>query len=172
MEKQENIVYGLYSTRDNTIRYVGQTTQSMWARFSEHLREAAENVSNGKAQWMRKELNSGYQINYVIMLEDCRRSVAERRMLDVYELSGHHLTNTHGTERHMDAQRKGIDRAKTEGKYKGRPASIDPTPIYELRALGVGPTEIARRLKIGRASVYRALEKIDGIEEQIQSAAG
>jgi DNA invertase Pin-like site-specific DNA recombinase len=57
-------------------------------------------------------------------------------------------------ERQMD----GIERAKAEGVYKGRPATIDPTQIAKLKAEGHGATAIAKRLKIGRASVYRVLE--------------
>jgi DNA invertase Pin-like site-specific DNA recombinase len=55
-------------------------------------------------------------------------------------------------------QRRGIDAAKAKGDiYKGRPATIDPAQIMELRDQGLGATAIARQLKIGRASVYRAL---------------
>src|SRR6516165_8037988 len=54
-------------------------------------------------------------------------------------------------------QLEGIAKAKAEGKYKGRPASIDPERIRQLKAEGMGPTKIADVLGIGRASVYRAL---------------
>jgi Helix-turn-helix domain of resolvase len=48
-------------------------------------------------------------------------------------------------------------RAKAEGVYKGRPASIDVAKVRAMKAKGMGETEIAKALKIGRASVYRAL---------------
>ena len=54
-------------------------------------------------------------------------------------------------------QRRGIEAAKLKGVYKGRPATINPDQVRELRDQGLGATAIARRLKIGRASVYRAL---------------
>jgi DNA invertase Pin-like site-specific DNA recombinase len=54
-------------------------------------------------------------------------------------------------------QRRGIDAARQRGVYKGRPASIDPVRIRELREQGIGATQIAKTLNIGRASVYRAL---------------
>ena len=41
---------------------------------------------------------------------------------------------------------------------KGRPASIDAARVRAMKAEGMGATEIAKALKIGRASVYRALE--------------
>ncbi|MGA1806245.1 recombinase family protein [Sphingobium sp. WW5] len=55
-------------------------------------------------------------------------------------------------------QRRGIENAKARGDvYKGRPASIDPVKVKELHATGMGATQIAKTMKIGRASVYRAL---------------
>lgn len=55
-------------------------------------------------------------------------------------------------------QRRGIEAAKARGDvYKGRPVTIDPEKVKELHASGMRPTQIARELKIGRASVYRAL---------------
>lgn len=56
-----------------------------------------------------------------------------------------------------ERQREGIDRAKVAGIYRGRKATIDPKAVQTLRSQGVSPTEIAKQLKIGRASVYRAL---------------
>ncbi len=56
-----------------------------------------------------------------------------------------------------ERQRDGIEKAKAKGVYKGRPKSIDPGEVRRLHESGVGATEIATRLGIGRASVYRAL---------------
>jgi len=55
------------------------------------------------------------------------------------------------------AKAEGIAKAKAAGVYKGRPASIDVTKVREMKAQGMGASEIAKALKIGRASVYRAL---------------
>ena len=55
-------------------------------------------------------------------------------------------------------QRRGIDAAKLRGDvYKGRPATIDFHKVKELHSQGMRPTDIARAMNIGRASVYRAL---------------
>lgn len=55
-------------------------------------------------------------------------------------------------------QRRGIEAAKLRGDvYKGRPASIDPARVKELRAQGMEPAAIAKTMGIARASVYRAL---------------
>lgn len=62
----------------------------------------------------------------------------------------------------LERQREGIAKAKAEGKYQGRkPTARAKAPeILALHREGIGATEIAQRLGIGRASVYRALEGV------------
>lgn len=59
----------------------------------------------------------------------------------------------------LERQREGIAKAKAAGKYKGRAptAQAKAEDVLKLHKEGVGGTEIARRLGIGRASVYRIL---------------
>jgi DNA invertase Pin-like site-specific DNA recombinase len=54
-----------------------------------------------------------------------------------------------------ERQMEGIAKAKANGRYKGRPKSIDPDQITTLKEQGLGASAIARKLGIGRASVYR-----------------
>ncbi len=56
-------------------------------------------------------------------------------------------------------QREGIARAKAEGKYKGRTptARAKGSEVLALMKSGIGASEVARRLSIGRRSVYRIL---------------
>lgn len=61
------------------------------------------------------------------------------------------------TNLRRERQLEGIADAKARGVYKGRKASIDAAAVKALKAQGVGPSDIARRLNIGRASVYRLL---------------
>ncbi len=44
------------------------------------------------------------------------------------------------------------------GVYKGRQASIDAAQVRKMKAQGIGASEVAKALGIGRASVYRGLE--------------
>jgi DNA invertase Pin-like site-specific DNA recombinase len=59
----------------------------------------------------------------------------------------------------LERQREGIAKAKAEGKYRGRKptARARGAEVMALKAEGVRPADIARRLNIGRASVYRCL---------------
>ncbi len=56
-------------------------------------------------------------------------------------------------------QREGIEKAKREGKYRGRaPTACRKLPeIRKLADEGLAPSEIASRLEVSRASVYRLL---------------
>lgn len=60
----------------------------------------------------------------------------------------------------LERQREGIEKARREGKYKGRKptARAKADDIHRLKADGLGATEIAKALSIGRASVYRVLD--------------
>ena len=61
------------------------------------------------------------------------------------------------TNLRRERQLEGVASAKARGVYKGRKASIDPAKVRQMKAEGKGASAIAKALKIGRASVYRAL---------------
>lgn len=50
----------------------------------------------------------------------------------------------------LERQREGIAKAKAEGKYKGRKptAQAKADEVMSLKAQGVGPTDIAKKLEI------------------------
>ena len=59
----------------------------------------------------------------------------------------------------LERQREGVAKAKQEGKYKGRKATAraKAADVIRLDSDGLQRTEIAERLGIGTASVYRVL---------------
>lgn len=80
-------------------------------------------------------------------------SAAGKAFLDMLGVFAEFETNLR-----RERQLEGIAAAKAKGVYTGRPATIDAAQVQALKAEGLGPTDIAKRLGIGRASVYRALE--------------
>jgi DNA invertase Pin-like site-specific DNA recombinase len=60
----------------------------------------------------------------------------------------------------LEREREGIARMEVEGKYRDRKptARTRSAEVIALVSDGVRPTDIARQLGIGRASVYRILE--------------
>jgi len=61
------------------------------------------------------------------------------------------------TDIRRERQLEGIAKAKQRGVYRGRRAKIDAGQVREMYAAGLGGSEIANQLGIGRASVYRLL---------------
>ena len=55
----------------------------------------------------------------------------------------------------LERQREGIAKAKGEGRYLGRRASIKPEEIQSRLHAGETPAAVARSLGIARSSVYR-----------------
>jgi len=60
-----------------------------------------------------------------------------------------------------ERQAAGIAKAKAEGVYRGRPAKIDHERIKQLKAQGVGATEIAKAVGCKRAFVYKVLKQAE-----------
>ena len=77
----------------------------------------------------------------------------------------------------LERQRAGIARAKSEGKFKGRKptARAKSDALMQLHGQGVAAAEIAHRLEVSRASVYRVIAderaKTEAATEGIRSAA-
>lgn len=65
----------------------------------------------------------------------------------------------------LERQLEGIAKAKADGKYQGRAptAMRQAGEVRRLRDGGMGPSDIAKRLGMGRASVYRALAATPGL---------
>jgi len=80
-------------------------------------------------------------------------TAAGKRFLDMLGVFAEFETNLR-----RERQLEGIADAKARGVYKGRKPSIDPEKVRRMKADGMGASAIAKALKIGRASVYRALE--------------
>ncbi len=79
-------------------------------------------------------------------------SAAGKAFLDMLGVFAEFETNLR-----RERQMEGIAKAKAKGIYQGRKASIDVARVRSLHASGKGATQIARELRIGRASVYRLL---------------
>ncbi len=64
----------------------------------------------------------------------------------------------------LERQREGIRKAASEGKYKGRAptAQRKSAEVARLAAEGVARSEIAKRVGISRASVYRIVGGAEG----------
>jgi DNA invertase Pin-like site-specific DNA recombinase len=81
-------------------------------------------------------------------------SAAGKAFLDMLGVFAEFETNLR-----YERQMEGIQAAKARGVYKGRPRSINATEVRRLLGEGLGASAVAKRLKIGRASVYRVMRE-------------
>jgi DNA invertase Pin-like site-specific DNA recombinase len=70
----------------------------------------------------------------------------------------------------LEGQREGVQRAKREGKYKGRAptARAKSDDIIRLAGEGVKREDIAKRLGVGVASVYRVWRLKGGRQAELK----
>ena len=81
--------------------------------------------------------------------------VGGKAFLDMLAVFSEFETNIR-SKRHINA----LAEAKSRGVLCGRKPSIDAAEVYRLRIdEKMGATEISRRLKIGRSTVYKILNK-------------
>lgn len=60
----------------------------------------------------------------------------------------------------LERQREGIAKAKSAGKYKGRPLSVEPTEIIALLNQGLSIRKVATQLAISTTTVQKIKKKI------------
>lgn len=137
----------------------------------DYLREGDTLVVTRLDRLARSVLHMGEIVNEI------RAKGANLRILsmdfDTSTPTGQLLLNMLGSvaqfEREMmlERQREGIAKAKAEGKYKGRKATAraQSQDVLNMRREGISPTEIARKLGIGRTSVYRILNDAETTTE-------
>lgn len=81
-------------------------------------------------------------------------TAAGKAFLDMLSVFAEFETNLR-----RERQMEGIAKAKAQGVYRGRKPSIDVVKVQSLKVQGFGASAIAKQLGIGRASVYRVLNK-------------
>jgi hypothetical protein len=78
-------IYGLCSTKNGVIRYIGQTKQPLQSRLTQHLAEAARSRGNSRChRWIRKELSAGHSIEIRLIEDGCAWDEAEKRWIEIY----------------------------------------------------------------------------------------
>lgn len=80
-------------------------------------------------------------------------SAAGKAFLDMLGVFAEFETNLR-----KERQLEGIEKAKKQGIYKGRPQTINVGKVKAMKAEGMGASAIAKALGIDRTSVYRVLK--------------
>jgi hypothetical protein len=154
-------VYGLYSTRNNEVRYIGET-DNLQARLINHRATARSGKElSVKAEWIRKEEKAGHQIECIILAKNARPHTDEQRMIDAFHLVlGERLLNTKHGHWQSCRVKEGIARARAEGRVPGR-KPIEREKLHRVLAhirAGVSMHKTAKAVGVGVGTVYRAKE--------------
>jgi len=90
------IIYGLISSRDGEVRYVGKTVETLEQRLSRHLGKHYLKYNHYKCHWLKKELKDGYEISIVAIDEVPNEDWQfwERYWIQQFRAWGFRLTNT------------------------------------------------------------------------------
>ena len=88
----ECVVYGLYSSKDDILRYIGQTTQPMKKRFSQHLLYSKKKRT-AVQKWMNRALEDGFKIYFKVLNGDAVFNDTEVELIAKYLDAGVHLLN-------------------------------------------------------------------------------
>lgn len=126
------VVYGLWSTRDRIIRYIGQTSSGLpAARLSKHRSAAAKGAGGAVGEWIRSEVAAGAEIRMKALHWHGDAAISEKEFIALYRRLGAPLLNkTEGadlsawpdvSEREVSAE----TRAKLSKLRRGKRASAE-----------------------------------------------
>ena len=89
--------------------------------------------------------------------------IATEQNIDTTTATGRLMFNMLGaiaefeTDLRKERQLEGIAKAKQEGRYKGRPVTVDGDAIRAALAAGDKPMAVAKRFNVARSTVYRMM---------------
>lgn len=86
------VVYGLYSSRDGELRYIGQTVHSLVDRWNQHVWNSA-NPKLPVQYWIRRERKDGFIVEMRVLCGDAIFNVTETELIAYHRASGSKLLN-------------------------------------------------------------------------------
>ena len=87
-------VYGLRASDEDHCRYIGQTTQSLRRRLSDHMCAALHTGTDSYVyRWIRKKVRQGHKISICVIEKDCKWNSAEIKWISYYKAKYSDMTN-------------------------------------------------------------------------------
>lgn len=94
MKNKTVTIYGLCSSEDGKIRYVGQTTQTIRARFCGHRWQAKRRQNYHISRWMAAVVRAGFSVRVFTIETDAVWNETEQRLVAWYRRHGARLVNS------------------------------------------------------------------------------
>lgn len=86
-------VYGLSSSQDGVIRYIGQTTQSVAKRLDSHLHPTADGKKRRVWKWLQSVMRNDFLVILTVIEENAVWNESEIRVIAQYRQNGFDLVN-------------------------------------------------------------------------------
>jgi hypothetical protein len=102
------IIYGLVSSENGLIRYVGQTTVNIERRVRQHIKNSLRvKATTHKDAWIKKVIRDGFSIEYTILQENAIWNIDEVKWISKLKSDGFCLVNsTSGGEGSLNAPKE------------------------------------------------------------------
>ncbi len=143
------VVYGLSSSENGVVRYIGQTRNSTNARLKAHIQEAlrANYPKTYKCFWIRKVFEEGHHIIITTLVPEAVHNKDEKLMIASYRALGFDLVNaTDGGDNAFDLSPEA--RKKMSDRRKGKKLSEETkAKLKELRAKRIFTEETREKLR-------------------------
>src|SRR5574337_989309 len=149
-------VYGLCSSEDGKIRYVGQTIGLISARLRQHLHSPKRSKS-AVAKWIKREIERGNTIRIFQIETNCVLHDTEKRLIAFYKRIGARLLNltdggegTIGWRGNAGNKRPDLaERNRLASGIPGRPSSPETNAKISAANKGKKKPWLAERNKLG-----------------------
>lgn len=138
-------IYGLKSSADGVIRYVGQTVTALEERLKNHLRHARKYKHRRVSCWINSVVAAGSSLEVIVLESNATWNDAERRHIANLRAKGHNLANgTDGGDGALGAPKSAEARAKISAALKGRKKSPEHVASMAAAMRGKSPSATTR----------------------------
>lgn len=114
-------IYGLASSEDGKIRYVGRTTASLTTRLRGHRAARNQHPRRPLSMWISDTERVGYSVLIFLIEDSAEPNAAEQRLIAWYRQHGADLVNvTAGGSGRRSSQRSEAERRAISRALKGK----------------------------------------------------
>lgn len=93
MSESSVTVYGIFSSRDGEIRYIGQTRGRIATRLGQHLMMLGRRLRSPLFTWMNEEIEAGFSLGVTKLIERAKWNEDEKLTIERYVAGGANLLN-------------------------------------------------------------------------------
>jgi hypothetical protein len=155
-------IYGLIDPRDNTLKYIGQTTQGI-NRLRDHLYESKYDINSNykKFNWIKKLLKLNLVFD-VIYFEYCNTkeelNEAESFYIEYYKTLGCSLLN-HSSSQNLSGRPKMTEEEKIQHRKRMKEVMNKPEVKEKLRISHLGISPANKGKKSSPEKIFKIKEK-------------